>query len=197
MAQTSGKRPGYAEGREALLEAAARVVARDGFGKLTYRTVAEQAGTTHGLVSYHFGSRDRLIHETVMRARQGAIEQSWLVPESGKLQDFGSGLSRLVSEVPHDQVLQFELALESRRRAELLPEVRSLYDEYLAVTKEALASFGIEADDALARLVFAALDGLTLQQLIYEQPEQTDAAVEMLHELLGHLTRRRRRAARH
>lgn len=194
MAQTSGKRPGYAEGREALLEAAARVVARDGFGKLTYRTVAEQAGTTHGLVSYHFGSRDKLIHETVMRARQEAIEQSWLVPESGQLQDFGSGLSRLVSEAPDDQVLQFELALESRRRAELLPEVRSLYDEYLAVTKEALASFGIEADDTLARLVFAALDGLTLQQLIYEQPERTDAAVEMLHQLLGQLTRRKRRA---
>lgn len=196
MAQTSSKRPGYAEGREALLAAAARVVAREGFGGLTYRSVAEQAGTTHGLVSYHFGSRDKLIHETVMRARHEAIERAWLTPGSGRLEDFSSGLSQLVTEAPEDQVLQFELALESRRRAELVPEVRALYDEYLSVTKEALESFGIEADDALARLVFAALDGLTLQQLIYEQPEQTDRAVEALHDLLGRLAKRRRRASR-
>lgn len=171
------------------------MAARDGFGKLTYRTVAEQAGTTHGLVGYHFGSRDKLIHETVVKARQEAIERAWLVPESGRLEDFGSGLAGLVSEAPEDQVMQFELALEARRRAELLPEVRALYDEYLGVTKEALASFGIDADDALARLVFAALDGLTLQQLIYGQPEQTNAAIQMLHQLLGQLTKRRRRAA--
>ena len=193
MAESSSKRPGYAEGREALLTAAARVVARDGFGGLTYRSVAEQAGTTHGLVSYHFGSRDKLIHETVTRARHEAIERARLTPRSGRLEDFSSGLSGLVAEAPDDQVLQFELALEARRRAELLPEVRALYDEYLTVTREALDSFGIDADDALARLVFAALDGLTLQQLIYEQPEQTDQAVDVLHELLGRLAKGRRR----
>ena len=127
------------------------------------------------------------------RARHEAIERARLTPRSGRLEDFSSGLSGLVAEAPDDQVLQFELALEARRRAELLPEVRALYDEYLTVTREALDSFGIDADDALARLVFAALDGLTLQQLIYEQPEQTDQAVDVLHELLGRLAKGRRR----
>ena len=40
----------------------------------------------------------------------------------------------------------------------------------------ALAKLGIDGDVA-ARLVFAAIDGLTLQQLIFEDPEQTREAV--------------------
>jgi TetR/AcrR family transcriptional regulator, regulator of biofilm formation and stress response len=54
-------RPGYNEGREALLEATVRVVAEHGLRGLTYRRVAEAAQTTHALVSYHFGSWDALI----------------------------------------------------------------------------------------------------------------------------------------
>ncbi|WP_416979825.1 TetR family transcriptional regulator [Streptomyces sp. T028] len=48
-------RLGYGEGRDALLIAAVRVVARDGLRKLTYRAVAAEAGVTHGLVAHHFG----------------------------------------------------------------------------------------------------------------------------------------------
>jgi AcrR family transcriptional regulator len=182
-------RPQYAEGRDALLDAAARVVARDGFGGLTYRAVAREAGTTHGLVSYHFGSRDKLIHETVAKARREAIDASSLAPESERLEDFASDLAELAQEAPEAQVFQFELALEARRREELGPEVRALYDEYLAVTTRALASFEIDADPALVRLVFAALDGLTLQQLIYERPEETEASVAALQRLLHGLAR--------
>ncbi|MHB1808747.1 MAG: TetR/AcrR family transcriptional regulator [Solirubrobacteraceae bacterium] len=184
MAYEERRRPQYAEGRDALLQAAAHVIARDGFGGLTYRSVAEEAGTTHGLVGYHFGSRDNLIHETVMKACRDAIQGSWLEPESGRLEDFASGLPTLAAEASDEQVLQFELALEATRRKELVPEVRALYDEYFAVTREAFEAFGIDSGDALVRLVFAALDGLTLQQLIYDSPEETDESLAMLRELL-------------
>ncbi len=183
------KRPQYAEGRDALLTAAARVVARDGFGGLTYRSVADAAGTTHGLVSYHFGSRDKLIHETVLKAKREAIDQSLLAPASGRLADFASHLSKLVAEAPDDQAFQFELALEARRREDLVGEVRALYDEYLKVTGEALRSFGIKADAALVRLIFAAVDGLTLQQLVYGRPQDTDAALKALRRILAGLAK--------
>lgn len=146
MAEPHGdttSRPPYAEGRDALLDAAARVVARDGFRGLTYRSVAQEAGTTHGLVSYHFRSRDRLIHETAMKARREAIEGSALEPASGRVEEFADHLSRLAAEAPEGQVFQFELALEARRRAELEPEVRALYEEYYAVTARALATIGV------------------------------------------------------
>ncbi|MDW5597881.1 TetR family transcriptional regulator [Conexibacter stalactiti] len=178
-------RPPYAEGRDALLDAAARVVARDGFRGLTYRSVAQEAGTTHGLVSYHFRSRDRLIHETAMKARREAIEGSALEPASGRVEEFADHLSRLATEAPEGQVFQFELALEARRRAELEPEVRALYEEYYAVTARALSAIGVaDPSPALVRLVFAALDGLTLQQLIFDRPADTEAAVAELQTLL-------------
>jgi AcrR family transcriptional regulator len=178
-------RPPYAEGRDALLDAAARVVARDGFRGLTYRSVAQEAGTTHGLVSYHFRSRDRLIHETAMKARREAIEGSALEPVSGRVEEFADHLAQLAAEAPDAQVFQFELALEARRRAELEPEIRALYEEYYAVTARALEAIGVaDPSPALVRLVFAALDGLTLQQLIFDRPADTEAAVAELQALL-------------
>jgi AcrR family transcriptional regulator len=184
-------RPPYAEGRDALLDAAARVVARDGFRGLTYRAVAQEAGTTHGLVSYHFRSRDRLIHETAMKARREAIEGSALEPASDRVEEFADHLSQLAADAPEGQVFQFELALEARRRAELEPEVHALYEEYYAVTGRALTAIGIsDPSPALVRLVFAALDGLTLQQLIFGRPADTEAAVAELQRLLRELRRR-------
>ncbi len=186
-APTDSSRPPYRQGREALLDAASQVIAARGFRGLTYRAVAEQAGVTHGLVGYHFGSRDRLIHETIQHVSEAAIADSGIVPESGRLEAFAANLSRLVSTAPDGQAVQFELALEARRHSELLPEIRALYVRYIELVDRTLADFGLDADDdsALARLVFAALDGLTLQQLIFGRPEQTDAAVELLRSMLA------------
>lgn len=187
MAEGKPDHPPYAEGREALLQASARVIAREGFGGLSYRSVAREAGTTHGLVSYHFGSRDRLIHETVGKVGRDAIEQASLMPRSGRLEDFARDLVRLADEEPDAQVLQYELALEARRRPGLEVEVCQLYDEYIAAVHQALASLGIVADEALARVVFAALDGIMLQHLIYDRPDETEAALETLRALLRRL----------
>jgi AcrR family transcriptional regulator len=181
------ERPAYSEGRDAILDAAERVIARHGFRGLTYRRVGEEAGVTHGLVSYHFGSRDGLIHETVARAARDAVEGSSLDPASGRLEDFARDLPKLGDEEPDGQALQFELALEARRRPELQPEVRALYEEYFAVVEHALERIGIAGGSPMARLVFAALDGIMLQQLIFERRADTEELVRLLQVLLGRL----------
>jgi AcrR family transcriptional regulator len=179
------QRPGYREGRDALLDATVRVVARHGLRGLTYRRVAEEAGTTHGLVSYHFKSRDALIHEAVVKASRAAVDRSLLDPPSGRVEDFVRDLPELVSQEADAQAFQFELALQGRRQRTLSTEVRAAYGEWIAVTREALAKLGIDGDDEVAaRLVFAAIDGLTLQQLIFEDPEQTREAVALLQRVL-------------
>jgi TetR/AcrR family transcriptional regulator, regulator of biofilm formation and stress response len=179
------QRPGYREGRDALLDATVRVVARHGLRGLTYRRVAEEAGTTHGLVSYHFKSRDALIHEAVVKASRAAVDRSLLDPPSGRVEDFVRELPELVSQEADAQAFQFELALEGRRQQTVSTEVRAAYGEWIAVTREALAKLGIDGDEVTARLVFAAIDGLTLQQLIFEEPEQTREAVALLQRLLA------------
>lgn len=181
----SRKRLHYGEGREALLNAAVRVVARGGLRRLTYRAVAEEAGVTHGLVVHHFGSRDALIEETLAHTIRTSLNTSALEPGTGKVVDFSAGLSEMVTADPDVQAFQYELLLESRRRPELLPQIRALYDEYFDATQRELTRMlPVGADQALSRLVFAALDGLVLHQLVLGEPEVTDAALEELRSLL-------------
>ncbi|MFG2727239.1 TetR/AcrR family transcriptional regulator [Streptomyces canus] len=181
----SRKRVHYGEGREALLSAAVRVVARGGLRRLTYRAVAEEAGVTHGLVVHHFGSRDALIEETLAHTIRTSLNISALEPGTGKVGDFSSGVSEMVTADPDKQAFQYELLLESRRRPELLPQIRALYDEYFDATRRELnRMLPAGADRALARLVFAALDGLVLHQLVLGEPDVTDAAIEELRGLL-------------
>ncbi|MFI1028633.1 TetR/AcrR family transcriptional regulator [Streptomyces sp. NPDC020951] len=179
------KRLQYGEGREALLNAAVRVVARGGLRKLTYRAVAEEAGVTHGLVVHHFGSRDALIEEALAHTIRTSLSISALEPGTGRVADFSTGLSDMVTATPDTQAFQYELLLESRRRPELLPQIRELYDEYFdAAQRELGRMLPAGADRALTRLVFAALDGLVLHQLVLGEPEVTDAALEELRSLL-------------
>ncbi|MFF6782831.1 TetR family transcriptional regulator [Streptomyces sp. NPDC012510] len=179
------KRLQYGEGREALLNAAVRVVARGGLRRLTYRAVAEEAGVTHGLVVHHFGSRDALIEEALAHTIRTSLSTSSLEPGTGRVSDFSTGLSEMVTADPDTQAFQYELLLESRRRPELLPQIRELYDEYFdAAQRELGRMLPAGADRALTRLVFAALDGLVLHQLVLGEPEVTEAALEELRSLL-------------
>ena len=47
--------------REQILSAALRVLARDGFAKLSARTIAAEAGTNLALLNYYFGSKEKLL----------------------------------------------------------------------------------------------------------------------------------------
>ncbi|MFC4470285.1 TetR/AcrR family transcriptional regulator [Streptomyces xiangluensis] len=179
------KRVDYGTGREALLNAAVRVVARGGLRKLTYRAVAEEAGVTHGLVVHHFGSRDALIEAALEHAVRTSARTSSLEPGTGDIADFAAGLADMVTREPAMQMFQYELMLESRRRPELLPQIRALYEEYFEATERELSrSLPDGTSPALTRLVFAALEGLVLHQLVLDEPDVTEAALKELRALL-------------
>ena len=184
----------HGEGRQALLEAVVRVVAREGFDGLTYRRVAEEAGVTHGLVHYHFGDRNTMIAETLKWAVEEAIARS--VEDAGRpsLLTFGSGLGPLVAEHRDAQAFQNELLLAACRRPELRQHMDTLFETYWASFGDALRAAGLDAPSALVRLVFAAMNGLVLQQLYFGSREQTEEAMRELESLL--VLRQRDAAAR-
>ncbi|MGW8066032.1 TetR/AcrR family transcriptional regulator [Streptomyces ziwulingensis] len=175
----------YGAGRVALLDAAVRVVARGGLRKLTYRAVAEEAGVTHGLVVHHFGSRDALIEEAVAHAIRSSLSSSAMDTGTGKADDFATGLAAMVESGPDLQAFQYELLLEARRRPELLPQLRALYEEYFAATRRDLSRLlSRPVDRGLSRLVFAALEGLVLHQLVFGEQDVTEEALTELRDLL-------------
>ena len=179
-------RPAYGEGRQALLDAAVRVVAQSGLRGLTYRAVAAEAGVTQGLVAHHFGSRSRLVHEALLAAGDESIRDT-LDTTGANIDEFASALSQFISQTEELQAFQLELVLEARRRPELKADSRALYDSYIDATGEALANMGVATNPALTRLVFAALDGLVFQQLVYGETGRTDDSLAELREIIKHL----------
>ena len=50
--------------RQSILEAALNVIALEGVDAVTHRRVAKEADVSHGVVSYHFATRDSLVHKS-------------------------------------------------------------------------------------------------------------------------------------
>jgi AcrR family transcriptional regulator len=178
-------RPRPAAGRQALIEAAVRVVGDGGLRRLTYREVAREAGVTQGLVTHHFGSRAELIRAALEHASRTSLARSPIEPPPGRLEDLSAGLAQRVAEAPGEEAFQFEIALEARRRPDLAPLAIGLYDGYLDATGNALEAVGVRGDRDLARLVFAAIDGLAFQQLVTGEPAGTTRSLAILHDLLA------------
>jgi AcrR family transcriptional regulator len=175
------------EGRDALCDALVRIVARDGLDGVTFRSVAAEAGVTHGLASYHFGTRDTMIMEALLRAVRVAIERAHNGEEVVSLDEFAADVPSQLEELPHDAIFQFTLALEAQRRPELLEQVRATYDSYIAEVRATLGRLGLADDAPLARLTWAAIDGLSVQQLLYRDPAATAEALDRLREILAGL----------
>ena len=64
------------ERRDQVIEAAFRVIARDGLSGTSMRAVAKEAGCTIGLINHWFSSRDDLIEATFDQAITMEMERA-------------------------------------------------------------------------------------------------------------------------
>ena len=174
----------YGEGREALLAATVAVVAERGLHGLTLRAVAEVAGVNNTLISHHFGTKDALLHEAVAWATARAIRLSDLSATETIDGGFARALVELVANEPQLQAFQYEFVLEARRRPDLRNEAVALYEGYIGALELALVRQGYANTKPLARAVFAALDGLVLQQLTVADADVVREAIECVGRLL-------------
>lgn len=174
----------YGSGRDALIEATIRVVANHGLRGLTNRTVAEEAGVTHGLVSHHFGSRDALISAALRYEVERSVSDPVLGAEIRTVDEFADNLVQMVDADADGQAFLYELILEGRRNPELADAVRAQYDEFREATRRQLERLGLESVPGLHLAVFACLDGLVLQYLAEGRSDSTREAVEALRYLL-------------
>lgn len=186
-------KPRYGEGRDALIEASIRVVASDGLRGLTIRAVATEAGVSHGLVRHHFGSRAALVEATLLRSVEIAIDTSSLAPGNGRIDAISTELGSAVEQQEELLAFQYELLLEARRRPELMPHVVRMYDEYVAAAEGELQRAGLADEPEAGRVLFAALDGLALQQVVFGHRERTEAGIALVHHLFETLLEQRRK----
>ena len=172
-----------------IVEAMRVTVGRHGAAGATFDRVAQEAGVSRGLLHYYFGTKERLLAETVrhdaglrmaqLEARLAEADSIDAVVEAlvSQLQDF-------VHEDRGSQAVLYEMFSASRRNEEIREELARLYAgvrSHVATIlreKEAAGVIRLRGDaEAVASVLFALGDGFELQ--FVSDPEwDSSAALE-------------------
>jgi AcrR family transcriptional regulator len=156
-----------------ILEAAKRVLYRDGFRALTFETIAREAGENPALIRYHFGSKagllTALVDSVLYQEAVDLIEQLTAVPGGEERRET---LLRIHQEMAVDREsykMFFDIIPHVLRDEQLEPHLRQLFEWYRRLDTWALDEAGESVHQAqsepLAVLTVAMTDGLALQAL--------------------------------
>jgi AcrR family transcriptional regulator len=163
--------PNLAPTAQRLLDAAIRVLGRDGYRALTFESIARESGENPALIRYHFGSKAGLIAVLVeavlyLEAVELIDTLSAAPPGEGRR----AALFRMHRTMAQDLKGYdefYELIPNVLRDPELRPKLRDLMHWYRALDAWALARDSSEAEAAelepLSLLTVAVLDGVALQ----------------------------------
>ena len=180
-----------------LVEAARRVLIRDGVGRLTMRAVAAEAGVLLGTVTYVFPSKEMLLRAVIedVTAEIAEVLRSSVDTGRGLEHAIRHGLeyfwATLVEDQEGLQVIQYELTIYALRTAGLESLARWQYERYARIVaawcQEAAGNAGETCAvpfDTLGRVLVAGMDGLILQFVcdpdVTRAREDLQAVTEML-----------------
>ncbi|WP_217143070.1 TetR/AcrR family transcriptional regulator [Streptomyces sp. AC627_RSS907] len=169
--------------RQRIIDAAIRVVGRDGIAGLSHRTVAAEADVPLGSTTYHFATLDELLVAALRQAGEGFAEVVAAHPALADPRvDLAAGLARVLGEwLAGDRTgveLEYELYLAALRR----PALRPVAAEWAEGVGALLAA---RTDPLTARALVAVLDGICLQVLLTGTPYDEEYAREVLARVLG------------
>ncbi|MEU4452041.1 TetR family transcriptional regulator C-terminal domain-containing protein [Nocardioides sp. NPDC023903] len=176
--------------RERLVEAAIRVMVRDGVAKTTTRSIVAEADMPLGAFHYCFRSKQELL-ENVIEAITGHTLNLALVEMRGeesfeeKLQAALRAYWQHVIANPDEHQVTYELTQYALRQPGLATVARRQYETYLEANTRVLTvlaeSTGVTWDQPipmLARYLTANIDGLTLLFLNEGDAEAAGAALD-------------------
>ena len=173
-----------AERRSVLVQAALRVIERDGVHGATTRAIVAEAGMSLASFHYAFRSRDEMIRELVafVVENERLAASASLRAGSDIRTVVRAGLQAyfdLVVAEPHREQAMFELLHYALRTEELGDLPRMQYESYHRVAGEVLEAGAALAEvnwsiplDQLSRLLVTLTDGITLGWL----PDRDTAA---------------------
>jgi AcrR family transcriptional regulator len=191
--------------RDALVEAAIRVMTREGVAKATTRAIAAEADMPLGVFHYAFRSKQELmatVIETIARQSRAEIDQAVLTGDAPDLLELvKAGLRAYFDHVvahPDEHLVTYELTSTALRDEELGEVAHRQYDYYLeqneALLLAAAELMGLEYVEPLPvvnRLLFSLMDGLALNWLAKGNEEEAREVLELGARMLAQLVRRR------
>lgn len=191
--------------RDALLEAAIRVMTREGVVKATTRAIAAEADMPLGVFHYAFRSKQELlalVTETIAMQSKAEIDAAVLSDEEPELIDvIRAGLNAYFEHVvthPHEHLVTYELTVTALRDEELEEVAKKQYDYYLeqnGLLLEAVAELlGIDYGrpiPVVSRMITSLMDGLALNWLARGDAAEAREVVELAAQMMAQLVRRR------
>lgn len=166
-----------ADRRPLLVEAALRVIARDGLPRATTRAIVAEAGMSLASFHYAFDSRDELMREVITHVvtAEAAAAFATLRPGDDLRSSLRGGLRAFLDYLvlhPQSELALQELLVYALRTPGLEPLAREQYAGYRAAVvsllTDAAAAAGVDWSlpvDEIARLVVTVTDGVTLAWL--------------------------------
>ncbi|MFF5970516.1 TetR/AcrR family transcriptional regulator [Streptomyces sp. NPDC012769] len=167
-----------AERRRQLVEAAVRVMARDGVARTTTRSVCAEAGVSLSVFHYCFDSKQALLEAAIQSITGSYVARvmSAVEPRATLRETVRGALGTYwehVTDRPAEHMLTYELTQYALREEGFEHLARAQYEQYVAsataLVEQVCAVRGVTPRvpvELLARVLAATIDGLTLQYLV-------------------------------
>jgi AcrR family transcriptional regulator len=182
-----------------IVQAAIRVLARQGYARTSLMDIAKEAGMSKGAVHYHFPTKEALI-QAVLEAACDTVAQrtmdAWSKGDSAVTSIRSSivELWRVRAERTDETLVIADLLAQSQYDDKLRPKLAAYYDYAAAQTSKnllpSLLALGLKPKvpaDVLPRILLGLLDGLVMQ--VFVDPDALDEGqvVEAIEVIAGSL----------
>jgi AcrR family transcriptional regulator len=162
---------------EAFLDAAERLLVREGAAGISTRQLAREAGQNHGLVHYYFGSVDELLLQTLERFTSRILERQRAMYQTDA--PFAETWRAAVGYIEEDLAAGYpkvwaELEALAWHKPELRDRLHAVSDSWRSLLRDALADaideYGLGGSrfsaEAWAALVMQFNKGLLFERLL-------------------------------
>ncbi|MFR9727124.1 TetR/AcrR family transcriptional regulator [Streptomyces sp. MS19] len=169
--------------RHRIVDAAVRVVERDGIAGLSHRAVAAEADVPLGSTTYHFTDRDDLLTAALRRVNDAWLGwfEAWVgdvPPDEPPAEAAVRLLDDCLGPRREQTRLEYELYFAGLTRPAVRPLAARCLDDMAALLRP------LVPDEHTARAVIALLDGLLIELLLTGRPHDRDRTREAFARLL-------------
>jgi AcrR family transcriptional regulator len=175
--------------RAELAEGALRYVLDEGLLGLSLRPLAAALGTSDRMLIYHFGSKDALVADVLLRASERLVAA---LPADPPVHSPGDMVRHAWHTVTAPAAaattrLYLELCvLALREPGRWIAAQQRIRQPWLDLLRAGLTALDVPEPDvpALADLILDAVDGLLLDRMLSPDPARADAAMHAFADLL-------------
>jgi AcrR family transcriptional regulator len=178
-----------------IVEAATRVLARQGYARTSLMDIANEVGMSKGAVHYHFPTKEALIAQVLETACEAVAERTRRVWVSGEnplvaMRSAMHELWRVRSELSNEIKVVADLLAQSVHDGSLREPLATYYrfasaqvEEHLRVNVLALGLRPKIDPSFIPRILQALLDGLLMQKIVDPESIPDERVIQSLETL--------------